>query len=282
MPEALGGGGPRVETRGFGFELIGADVEQLNRGLISGDLGYDLCAISAAAYPRVADRYRITACGGSFGEGYGPKLVCREPVDTPEALRRLAGGASLAVPGTNTTAFSVLRAACARWDLSPQVVPFLDIPAGVASGAYEFGLLIHEAQLTFHEHDLSLALDLGAWWASAFGGPLPLGLNVVRRDLDDRFGGGSVVAISAALEDSIDYATSHADDSQRYLLQVNPARTEWRDRALLDRYLSMYVSDLTRDMGEAGRRGLETLYRVMAEGGAIDEAPVVDCVSGRG
>ncbi|MEO0513132.1 MAG: MqnA/MqnD/SBP family protein [Planctomycetota bacterium] len=286
LPAELGGSGPAVDTQGLSYRLLGADVEELNKGLLSGDLAYDLCAISAAAYPRIADTYRITRCGGSFGEGYGPKLVALEspqPTTRPPAqdpLNHLKSGATLAIPGANTTAFAVLRSAVDHAELRATVLPFLEIAPAVAAGRFDYGLLIHEAQLTFTELGLRKALDLGEWWQSEHDLPLPLGLNVVRRDLDERFRPGTLDRVAAALEASIDAALADADAAQRYLLHTNPDRKEWRDRALLDRYLSMYVSGLTRDMGDAGTRGLVTLYETMHAGGLIDAVPTVDPLGG--
>lgn len=275
----LDGSGPVIATDDFEFELIGADVEELNKELIAGETPYDLCAISAAAYPRVSDRYRITACGSSFGEGYGPKLVCR--ADNPrgaEPIAALRAGASLAIPGRNTTAFGVLRLATDdRADaLNVRVMPFLEIAPAVQSGEIDFGLLIHEAQLTFADLGLTAALDMGAWWEASRAMPLPLGLNVVARNLDDRFGVGTTDRIARMLVASVDHALSHADDSQRYLLAANPERKEWQDRELLDRYLAMYVSPLTRDVGDVGERSLNELYRSLASIGVLDSAPEVD------
>lgn len=270
------GSGPRVDTGPFAFELIGADVEQLNTELADGQRPYDLCAISAAAYTRVSDRYRITACGSSFGEGYGPKLVTQPQAPiASDPVAALRAGASLAVPGRRTTAFAVLRIAAGQ-DLVAEPLPFLEIAPAVAAGEYDLGLLIHEAQLTFEDQGLQAALDLGAWWQEHKRTPLPLGLNVITRDLDERFGQGSTSAVCRALDDSIDFALANPDDTQQALLAINPDRTEWQDRALLDRYLSMYVSPLTRDMGRPGLEALESLYTSMHDAGLIDATPPLD------
>lgn len=275
----LQGSAPAIDTQGFEFDLIGADVEELNKLLIAGETPYDLCAISAAAYPHVSDRYRITACGASFGEGYGPKLVCRPDHPSSQApLEALRNGATLAIPGVNTTAFNVLKLAVGdrHGSIQSQEMPFLEIAPAVLDGRIDFGLLIHEAQLTFAEIGLSAALDLGAWWEQTHDLPLPLGLNVVARNLDERFGTGTTDRVARMLVESVDYALAHPDESQQYLLRTNPNRTEWQDRDLLEKYLSMYVSVLTRDAGARGEQSLRVLYTSLEGLGVLSSAPSID------
>ena len=276
----LDGEGPRVDTGGFSFELIGRDVEELNK-LVAGnrdDAGdtYDITAISCAAYPAISDRYAITDCGGSFGEGYGPKLVVREDdprfahINSVESLDgAVAGfirdGATVAIPGETTTAFLTLRLIAG--EVRSREMPFMEIIGAIGSGEVDAGMLIHEAQLTFADQGLRAVLDVGAWWGANGRGPLPLGLNVVRRDLDSRFGSGTVAAVSGVLSASVEHAMSHIEDCRSYLLahaeRTGVDRPEWRDTALLSRYLSMYVSGLTRSMGKAGREAIE---RLLSEG----------------
>ncbi|MEM1329917.1 MAG: MqnA/MqnD/SBP family protein [Planctomycetota bacterium] len=266
-------GKPAIDTGGFRFDLLAEDVQALNRRAIErGDL--DITAISAHAYPHLSDRYRITSCGGSFGEGYGPKLVAKRD-DGPASLSDLAGK-RLAVPGVHTTAYLTLQLLAHEAGVSPDAIqaverPFEEVAGAVASGEADAGLLIHEAQLTIaRDAELGVVLDLGAAWQEARGLPLPLGLNVIKRDLDDRYGPGSCARVSAILSASVEHAVTNPDTSKLLLRKRAHERPEWNDDALVDKYLSMYVSDLTRDMGEAGTGALEAL---LGEGARLGLCP---------
>lgn len=261
-------GRPAIETGGFTFRPMAEDVEALNRRAIErGDL--DITAVSAHTYPHIRDRYRITDCGGSFGEGYGPKVVCRA------GDARFAGGAralldegmTIAVPGRRTTAFLTLSLLLREIDPSRQVrsveMPFHEVIGAVQRGEADAGLLIHEAQLTFGEAGLMKLADLGEWWQGFAGGPLPLGLNVIRRDLDERYGAGTCGRLSGLLSASVEYAVAHEAESRAFLRLRGEGRPEWNDEALVKKYLSMYVSPLTRSMGERGRAALA---RLLGEG----------------
>jgi len=259
-------GTPRVDTGGFRFDCEGVDVEALNREASSPECGFDITAISAAAYPAIAGRWAITRCGGSFGEGYGPRVVVREGsgVQRPEDLR----GLRIAVPGTRTSAYlalSLLLGEGAGRGFEGVPMLFSEVPGAVAEGRADAGLLIHEAQLTHGSLGLREVVDLGAWWTDTRGLPLPLGLNVVRRDLDGRYGPGSCARVAAALSASVRYAVEHGRESRDYLLLHSAGRPEWRDPDLVDRYLAMYVSRLSVDMGEAG---VAALHRFFSEGAA--------------
>ncbi|MCW5776217.1 MAG: hypothetical protein KIS87_07260 [Phycisphaeraceae bacterium] len=266
-------GRPCVDTAPFVFETITDDVQELNkRAIRQGDL--DATAISAATYPFVSDRYVVTACGGSFGEGYGPRVVVRgdSPIGDEESLRD--GFPLIAVPGVGTTAFMALSLLLGR---RPRIVEarFDLIPEMVANGEADAGVLIHEAQLTFESVGLREVANLGGWWLRERGIPLPLGLNVVRRDLDQRFGPGTVEHVAGILADSVRYARAHGDDCRRLLLLHAENRPEWRDEALVDHYLSMYVSPMSADMGDAGREALRVL---IVEGAVAGLCPVIGAV----
>ncbi|HRQ73362.1 MAG TPA: hypothetical protein PLU35_10075 [Phycisphaerales bacterium] len=269
-------GRPRVDTAPFAFETLADDVHELNkRAFRLGDL--DATAISAATYPFISDRYVVTACGGSFGEGYGPRVVVRADslITNENGLRDESP--LLAVPGADTTAFMALslllghrpRFVEARFDLIPEMI---------ARGEADAGLLIHEAQLTFESAGLREVANLGAWWARERGIPLPLGLNVVRRDLDLRFGSGAVERIAGLLSESVRFARAHPDECRRLLLLHAENRPEWRDDALVDRYLSMYVSPMSEDMGDAGREALRVLLTDAAAAGLCPEIGEVEVV----
>lgn len=273
-------GQPRIETGRFRFETTAADVQALNRRAIErGD--FDITAISAHAYPHVKDRYAITACGGSFGEGYGPRVVVRAS-DLVADLRALAleaarTGEAIAAPGMHTTAYLVFRILLGE-DRPPRVMelPFAEIPGAVASGTARAGLLIHEAQLTYESTGLRLLADLGVHWRERTGDPLPLGLNVVRRDLDERFGAGTVEQVARMLARSVEFAREHASESREFLRMHSVSRPEWEDDSLVARYLAMYVSDLTLNMGVPGRGAIRRLlatganFKLCPDPGSVD------------
>lgn len=262
-------GRAQIETDGIVFRTLADDVQRLNRRAIEvGDL--DISAISAHTYPHVQDRYAITACAGSFGEGYGPKVVVRQ--DSPiRTLEDLLDGATVVVPGLQTTAYLVL-CICADRRLVAEEMLFSEIPRAVAEGDYDAGVLIHEAQLSFASLGLRPIADLGEVWGRRTGLPLPLGLNVVRRDLDDRFGHGSLDRIARLLRESVAHAMEHREQSRAFLRLHADGRPEWLDDALVDRYLDMYVSEMTRDMGSQGREALACLFE---QGSALGLIPGV-------
>lgn len=250
-------GHPQVDTGPFRFNLVARDVEELNK-LVVGEgrtRGYDITAISCAAYPSIADRYAMTSGGGSFGENYGPRLVVRadSPLGSIDDLR--ACGGVVAIPGINTSAYMTLRMAAGA--VQTQEILFSDIPSAVACGQVDAGLLIHEAQLTFGDMKLREIGDMGRWWYTQTGKPLPLGLNVIRRDLDERFGAGTCVELARVLNDSVHCCVEMGEASRQYLQLNKGDRREWDDPELVDRYLAMYVSGLTIDMGKVGRDAIE-------------------------
>jgi 1,4-dihydroxy-6-naphthoate synthase len=280
----LDGSKPAIDVSPFQFELIARDVEELNKLAVGGESSqaerYDATAISCAAYPAIADRYTITRCGGSFGEGYGPRVVAKanSGVRTIENLR----GKRVAVPGVNTSAFLTLsllmldapgsatprsanRATNQGTAFEPVEMLFSEIPGAVARGEVDAGLLIHEAQLTFADMGLVEVGNLGELWAERTDLPLPLGLNVIRRDLDDRFGAGTVTRLGEILLASVRYAVDHPKECRAHLQANKGSRTEWDDPELVDRYLSMYVSALTIDMGD---RGLAAIRHLLGQGNA--------------
>jgi len=268
-------GTPRVDTEGFAFELIGEDVEALNQvaaeGGDGGD-GFDVTAVSAAAYPAISGAWAVTRCGGSFGDGYGPRVVVREdsPIHSPEDLR----GKTIAVPGVRTSAFLALSLLLGRdgeRGFEHKAMLFSDVPGAVVDGEADAGLLIHEAQLTFASQGLRRVVDLGEWWTGREGLPLPLGLNVIRRDLDERFGAGSCARVSRVLSASVRYAVEHAAESRAYLRLHSEGRPEWRDEGLVDRYLSMYVSRMSVEMGDRGEASLRRFFEAGAASGFLGE-----------
>ena len=281
-------GTPRVTSDRFRFETVGEDVEALNAVASGSDTGFDITAISAATYPVIADRWAITRCGGSFGEGYGPRVVVKadSPARTIDDLR----GKRIAVPGTGTSAFLTLSMMLGseRSDrgFDHEAVLFSEVPTLVLEDRADAGLLIHEAQLTFEQMGLREVANLGAWWEANQPAepdpdherqtlPLPLGLNVLRRDLDARFGAGSCAEVSGLLSASVRYATEHLDESKAYLRLHSEGRPEWNDDALVERYLGMYVSRLSVDMGDRGERALRVFLGLGADRGFVPRCDAI-------
>ena len=229
----------RVDTRGLEFEQVVSDIQTLNEWALAGRL--EVTALSAGAYAHVADRYALLPHGASMGEGYGPIVVAREQVDLGEV--------EIVVPGRLTTAYLVLRLALGE----PRVreLPFDRIVDEVRSGRADAGLLIHEGQLTYADAGLMKLLDLGVWWQDETGLPLPLGVNAIRRDVDRARDVSEVLgeAIRAGLRDR-DEALAYA---QRFGRGI--------DRETADRFVAMYVNELTTGYGDRGRRAIAELLR---------------------
>ncbi|MDF1808607.1 MAG: hypothetical protein P1U42_02835 [Phycisphaerales bacterium] len=265
-------GQPQVDTGRFQFNLIARDVEELNKIVVGSDDSntrqYDITAISCAAYPAIADRYVMTKSGGSFGENYGPRLVVAQ--DSPiKSINDLQNSEyTVAIPGINTSAFMCLRLAVG--DIHYSELLFSEIPKSVASGKFDAGLLIHEAQLTYSEMGLREIGDMGKWWFSQTAQPLPLGLNVISRSLDTRYGSGTCEELAAVLNASVRCCVEMGDASRMYLQLNKGDRTEWDDPELVDRYLAMYVSGLTLDMGETGQAAIQAFLGQAAKEGFCD------------
>ncbi len=243
-----------LDTRGFEFEQVLADIQTLNQWARAARL--EVTAISLAAYPFVQEDYALLPHGASMGSGYGPIVVAREPSSVDDLRDR-----EIVIPGTMTTSFLVLRLVLG--DFAYREVPFEQIPDEVASGRAEVGLLIHEGQLTFSEYGLVKALDLGEWWLLETGLPLPLGVNVLRRDVDRPHD------VSAVLGEAIACGLEHRAEALEYALQFGRGI----DAAVADRFVAMYVNELTRDYGGEGRSAVAELLR-RGEGLGAFPAPV--------
>ena len=264
---SVDGSAPAIDTGRFRFVTTAEDIELLNQRAERGE--FDVTAISCAQYARVQATYALTGCGASVGDGYGPKLVARESIDLA-TLREPS--TIVAVPGTRTTAFLAVSLLLGPGSFRHAVVPFDQIIARVAAGEFAAGIVIHEGQLTFQESGLVLLTDLGAWWRERTGLPLPLGANAIKRDLDERFGAGTVRDLTALLGRSVGYALDHREESVRYAHRF--ARD--MDAATADRFVSMYVNHWTLDYGPRGR---EAVRRLLAEAHEAGLAPKVDEVS---
>ena len=252
----------RIDTRGLELEHVLADIQTLNEWALEGRL--ETTAISLHAYPFVQDRYLLLPHGASMGAGYGPVLVARRPISLDE-IRDI----EIAVPGRMTTAFLVLRMAIG--DFRFREVPFDRIIDEVRSGGAEAGLLIHEGQLTYEAEGLSKVLDLGEWWLLETGLPLPLGVNVARRDL----GAEVLHDLSTVLADSIREGLEHRGEAMRYALDFGRGL----DLELADEFVSMYVNELTSDYGEEGRQAVQELLRRAEALGAYEHPVKVEFVS---
>jgi 1,4-dihydroxy-6-naphthoate synthase len=234
----------RVDTEGLSFEHELSDIESLNRRALAGELA--VSAVSFHAYAFLADRYLLLPHGASFGDGYGPVVVARTPVSR-EAIAR--GDVRVASPGARTTAHLAL----ALWapGARTEIRRFDEILEGVRAGTLEAGVLIHEGQLTYEREGLAAVADLGRWWKDETGLPLPLGGNVVRRDLGaDRIG-----RISRALSRSIEYGLAHREEALTHALRYARGLT----RGEADRFVSLYVNRWTRGYGPEGRRAVQEL-----------------------
>ncbi len=251
---ALGRGAVRI--RDYSIEHVLEDIESLNERALRGDL--EVTAISAHAYLSVADRYWILSTGASMGEGYGPVLIAREPVSL-SSLR----GKRVAIPGVKTTAALLTHIYIDRFE--PVIRPFDQIFQTVESGEADAGVLIHEGQLTYATEGYQKVEDFGQRWEDETGLPLPLGLDVVRSDL----GMDLAKEINQAMRESIDWAYSNEEEALDYALEFGRGL----ERELGRRFVRMYVSDLTRDMGERGKKGLETLFERAAAAGLIASPP---------
>lgn len=259
---------PEIDTRGFRFQSIAADIAALNRRAVAqGDL--DITAISINGYAHVRDRYQLTSFGSSMGFGYGPKVVARS--DRSADLADLfSSDAVIAIPGVQTTAYLLLCMMLGERHARVRTVemPFDQILDAVATrrDGVTHGLLIHQSQLTFADLGLHLIADVGDWWLKRTGLPLPLGGNAVRRDLDSRFESGFTTRVVDVLYASLEHARRHHDRSLDYCMRFAPELT--RDRA--EKYIQMYVSDLTIDAGEVGRSAIQ---RLLDEGSALGLCP---------
>jgi 1,4-dihydroxy-6-naphthoate synthase len=214
----------------------------------------------------VAGHYRIMSCGSSIGRNYGPLVLARSPMDIGGL-----NGRRVAIPGTFTTAFMLLRLYAGK-DSTPEpvVVDFDRIMDVVASGEVEAGVIIHEGQITWQRSGLHKVIDLGEAWTADTGLPIPLGLDVINRSLGD----AAMTSIASALKESIVYARDHEDAAIDYAMQFGRGI----DRETCRRFVRMYVNDDTVDMGSEGRRALETLYGRASEMGLIAEVPPLDII----
>ena len=252
----------KVKLEGIKIEHLLEDIQSLNVRAMKGEL--EVTAISAHAFASVADRYWIMATGASMGEGYGPVLVSKR-YSSPGQLR----GKTVATPGKLTTATLLFK--IFNEDIANVDIPFDQIMDRVGSGEFDAGLLIHEGQITYADEGFNKIIDFGQLWSSLYDGlPLPLGLDVVRKDLGEDLSG----RLSRGLRESIHYGYTHQSEAIPYALQYGRGI----NRQLGERFVKMYVSELTVDMGEQGKKALELLFRLSFERGLIPSVPEVRLV----
>jgi 1,4-dihydroxy-6-naphthoate synthase len=251
----------KLDTGNLRFVHELQDIETLNRRALNGEL--EVSAVSIHAYAYLADRYALLSSGSSMGDGYGPRLVSKEPLGRADLK-----GKKIAVPGERTTAFLTLK--LYEPEAETVVVPFDEIMDYVEGGGGDVGLVIHEGQLTHEGEGLHLVGDLGVWWQEDTGLPLPLGGNVVRRDLGDE----TVREVARYVKESIRYALDHREEALAYALGYA------RDLPpeLADKFVSMYVNEWTVDYGETGRRAVRALLERGHEAGVIPHRVDVEFV----
>jgi len=251
----------KLNTGNLRFVHELSDIESLNRRALKGEL--EVSAISIHAYAYLADRYALLSSGSSMGDRYGPRLVARSAM-----VREDLKGKTVAVPGEWTTAFLALKLYEPR--VEHVVVPFDEIMGYVERGESDAGLLIHEGQLTHEGEGFTLIEDLGEWWYAETGLPLPLGGNVVRRDLGEE----TIREVAHLIRASIRYALDHREEALAYALDYA------RDLPpeLADRFVSMYVNEWTLDYGKTGRKAVQTLLSRGYEAGVIPDKVEVEFV----
>jgi 1,4-dihydroxy-6-naphthoate synthase len=249
----------KVKIPGIAIEHVLEDIESLNRRARTGDL--DVTAVSFATYLLIADQYRMMDAGASMGIGYGPILVARTPIPETELGNRV-----VASPGKHTTSALLLRLYVGDPPLIE--VAFDKIPQAVLDGQAELGLLIHEGQITHQQMGLTKILDLGESWQRDTGLPLPLGVNVMRREL----GEDVHRAISQGLRDSIAWAHANVDEALDYAMRYGRGI----DKETCRRFVLMYVNNYTLSLGPAGRAAVERLFTMARDRGLIGEIPALD------
>jgi 1,4-dihydroxy-6-naphthoate synthase len=258
----------------YRFEHILQDIQTLNVRARRGEL--EVSAISIHAYPHVADKYALMSCGSSMGDDYGPMVITTRPTELA-ALK----GKTIAIPGVMTTAFLALQLALGKGAPAGEtggafqyvVVEFDEIPKYVKEGKADAGLIIHEGQLTYRSMGLHLVLDLGVWWKQRTGLPLPLGGNVVRRDL----GRQVMQEVTDLVRRSIQFSLDHRKEAVAYALQygrdLNPE--------LADQFVGMYVNHWTLDYGPRGQEAINRLLKEGAEAGLVPAVGAIDYVVAR-
>ena len=252
-----------IPTNGFEVVHVIEDIESLNKRALNAEL--EVTAISIHAYAYVSQDYILMPCGASIGDRYGPIVVSTSPIDLHDL-----SGKRIAIPCEMTTAYLTLQ--LFEPDFIPEVVPFDQILDHVKQGKSDAGLIIHEGQLTYQSQGFHKIIDLGEWWYQETDLPLPLGANVIRRDL----GSEAIRKITSLLKQSIQYSLSHRQEGLEYAMVY--ARDMESDSTLADRFVGMYVNDYTLDYGQRGRAGVHELLSRGYQSGIITSPVNIDFV----
>jgi 1,4-dihydroxy-6-naphthoate synthase len=250
-----------IDTEGVSYVHELQDIETLNGRALRGEL--DVTAVSIHAYAYLSDRYALLPHGASMGDGYGPMLVAKKPM-----TREQVAGRRVAVPGLMTSAYLALR--LYQPDFVPVVTPFDKIDESVQRGDVDAGLLIHEGQLTYKDEGLHLIADMGAWWKEKTGLPLPLGGNVIRKDMPRDL----QRKVSRHLRDSIAFGLQHRQNALDHAMRF----ARGLDRGKADEFVGMYVNDWTLDYGDAGRRAIRLFLDEGVKSGVITRPVTVEFV----
>ena len=258
----------KIDLRGYRFEHRLEDIQTLNERALRGEL--HISAISIHAFAYVSDRYALLPCGASMGDGYGPMVVMPRKADfnatDDDQIRTWLRGRRIAIPGRMTSAYLALQLYLG--DFEHIVVPFDQIFDAVKTGKADAGLIIHEGQLTYERAGFTKIIDLGEWWKGETGLPLPLGGNVLRKDIPAPVQRD----LLAIMRESIDYGLAHRDEAVRHSMPY--ARD--MDAKLAGKFIGMYVNDFTRDYGEAGRKAVRQFLETAHQRGYIEKKPVVE------
>ncbi len=258
----------KIDLRGYRFEHRLEDIQTLNERALRGEL--HISAISIHAFAYVSDRYALLPCGASMGDGYGPMVVvpgeAKFDATSDDEIRAWLRGRKIAIPGRMTSAYLALQLYLGDFD--HVVVPFDQIFDAVKTGKAHAGLIIHEGQLTYARSGFTKVIDLGEWWKRETGLPLPLGGNVLRKDIPAPVQRD----LLAIMRESIDYGLAHRDEAVRHSMPY--ARD--MDAKLAGKFIGMYVNDFTRDYGEAGRKAVRQFLQTAHERGYIEKKPVVE------
>ncbi|MDP9205396.1 MAG: ABC transporter substrate-binding protein [Gemmatimonadota bacterium] len=251
----------QIDTQGLSYVHELQDIETLNRRALRGEL--DVTAVSIHAYAYLSDRYALLPHGASMGDGYGPMLVAKEPMTRDDIA-----GKRIAVPGMMTSAYLALR--LFQPDFVPVVVPFDQIEQSVLAGDVDAGLLIHEGQLTYKDDGLQLIADMGAWWLKKTGLPLPLGGNVIRKDMPRDLQKKVSRHLRASIAYGLDHRTNALDHAMRYARGL--------DRSKADTFVGMYVNDWTLDYGDRGRAAIRLFLQKGVNAGIISRPVTVEFI----
>jgi len=234
----------KIDTGDLNYIHTLGDIETLNKKAMKGE--YEVSAISFHAYAYMADKYALLSCGASMGRNYGPIVVSGKPMRAKSLANKV-----VAIPGLLTSAFLTLR--LFEPEVQSEVVPFDEILDEVQKGNYDAGLLIHEGQLTYRELGLHKVIDLGQWWLKQTGLPLPLGGNVIKRDLGQKL----MERIAQDIRNSIQYGLDHREEAMTYAVQF----ARGVDTQRVDRFIGMYVNELTLDYGTEGKQAVRRLFQ---------------------